>query len=347
MNRRLKLVAVAVAFYLLGLGTTSAMAQGGISLESLGEALAMLTGRVDRMEERLSALEATPVAIRPSSGTIAPGMYKVGVDIFPGEYVGVSSDKVCYWATLSSLGGRVSDVIAYGFIEENSRFYVEIEDSDYAFELLTCSISPVVQVDPETPEPTLTRRPTATRRPTSTPRRLPTATPQANKVTITRTSNIRGGPGTNYTIVGQSADGASYKVTGKNAAGDWYRIDYRGQSAWIWTELTNNSNLSVPVVRTPTPPPTSQPAPRQPSGPAPGSQTIVIEETRQSYWAAPSNFGLSPGPGKYAVPPGEYVYVCTKTNNDFWHKILVPGAPDGWVWIRAVVFFLDEVYCDS
>lgn len=254
MSRRIRIVLVAIAFYLLGFGTTGAMAQGDLTLEGLAEMLAALTGRVDRIERRLSALEATP-------------------------------------------------------------------------------------------EPTSTPRPTSTRRPTATPR--PTSTPRANTITITRTSNVRAGPGTDYNIVGQSEVGTMYRVTGKNAAGDWYRIDYNGQAAWIWTGLTNNRNLAVPVVRTPVPPPSSQPAPT----PARGTQTIIIDETRQSYWAAPSETDwrgtLRPGPGKYAVPPGEYVYVCTKTGNNFWHKILVPGAPDGWVWIRAIVYFLDEVYCDS
>lgn len=345
MVRKIKFVAIALAFYLLGIGTTSAVAQGRLTLEGLAEGLAALAGRVDGVEERLATLEAKPRPIAATAGSIAPGMYKIGVDISPGEYTGVAGDELCYWARLSSLGGKVSDVIANDLVEENSRFYVEIEESDYAFEIAGCSVSPVILSERETPSPTATRRRLPTPRPTSTPR--PRPTPQANTITIMRTSNVRSGPGTNYAVVGQSDIGTVYKVTGRNAAGDWYRIDYSGQPAWIWTGLTDNRNLSVPVVRTPVPPPTRQPVPTQPSEPPPGAQTIIIDKTRQSYWAAPSNHGLSPGPGKYAVPPGEYVYVCTKTNNNFWHKILVPGAPDGWVWIRAVVFFLDEVYCDQ
>ena len=343
MTRRIKLATVAIAFFLLGTGTTAVMAQGGLTLEGLGEALARLTGRVDSIEERLSALEAAPGGIGPTTGTVAPGMYKVGVDISPGEYVGVAGDKVCYWARLSSLGGKLSDVIANGVVNENARFYVEIESSDYAFELVNCRVSPVVQVEADTPEPTSTRRPTSTRQPTSTP--------QANTITITTASNVRSGPGTNYAIVGQSTVGTVYEVTGVNGAGDWYRIRYKGGSAWVWTGLTDNRNLSVPVVRTPTPPPRSRSAPPAAPTIAANVQRIIIDETRQSYWAAPSENDwrgtLVPGPGKYAVPAGEYVYVCTKTNNPFWHKILVPGAPDGWVWIRAVVYFLDEVYCDQ
>lgn len=162
---------------------------------------------------------------------------------------------------------------------------------------------------------------------------LGASVPSAN-IAIAKVGNVRSGPGTNYAIIGRTVTGEVYTVTSKS--GDWYLISYNGQNAWIWSGLTNNTKLSVPVVTTPIPAPPSQP----------GTQTVVIEETRQSYWAAPSE-GVGTGAGKFAVPPGEYVYICTKTDNEYWHKISVPGAPDGWVWIRAVVFYLDEVFCDQ
>ena len=73
MTRRIKLATVAIAFFLLGTGTTAVMAQGGLTLEGLGEALARLTGRVDSIEERLSALEAAPGGIGPTTGNRRAG----------------------------------------------------------------------------------------------------------------------------------------------------------------------------------------------------------------------------------------------------------------------------------
>ena len=240
MAQRIKLVVAAAAIYLLGMGTTAVMAQGGLSLEGLAEMSASLTGRVDGIEERLAALEAMPEA---------------------------------------------------------------------------------------------------------------TATPQASTVTVARVSNVRSGPGTNYTVVGQSSAGTVYEVTGKNSAGDWYRIQYDGEAAWVWAGLTDNRSLSVPIVETPTAPPGRRAAAGPAASPAHDGQTVVIEKTSQSYWAAPSEGDwmgtLIPGPGKYAVPPGTYVYVCTKTNNPVWHKILVPEAPDGWVWIRTLLFSINEIHCDE
>ena len=147
MAQRIKLVVAAAAIYLLGMGTTAVMAQGGLSLEGLAEMLASLTGRVDGIEERLAALEATPEA---------------------------------------------------------------------------------------------------------------TATSQASTVTVARVSNVRGGPGTNYTVVGRSSAGTVYEVTGKNSGGDWYRIQYDGEAAWVWAGLTDNRSLSVPIVETSTAPPGSR-----------------------------------------------------------------------------------------
>ena len=51
MTRKIRLVVVAIAFYLLGIGTTVAVAQGNLTLEGLAEGLAALTGRVDRIRE--------------------------------------------------------------------------------------------------------------------------------------------------------------------------------------------------------------------------------------------------------------------------------------------------------
>ena len=71
MAQRIKLVVAAAAIYLLGMGTTAVMAQGGLSLEGLAEMLANLTGRVDGIEERLAALEATPEATAtPQASTV-------------------------------------------------------------------------------------------------------------------------------------------------------------------------------------------------------------------------------------------------------------------------------------
>jgi glucose/arabinose dehydrogenase len=75
---------------------------------------------------------------------------------------------------------------------------------------------------------------------------LPAAEP---KVNITRTVNIRSGPGTSYAVLGVAQSGEAYGVTGQNAAGSWWRIDYQGKTGWVFASLVEAENVKdVPVI---------------------------------------------------------------------------------------------------
>ncbi len=75
----------------------------------------------------------------------------------------------------------------------------------------------------------------------------PAAEPQ---VSITRTVNIRSGPGTNYLILDVAKPGETYSVTGKNGAGTWWRIDYEGEAAWVYASLVSAEDVeNVPTVQ--------------------------------------------------------------------------------------------------
>ncbi len=70
-----------------------------------------------------------------SSGSIAPGTYKVNVDIEPGEYTGDASSEsleTCYWARLSGTSGEFEDVIANDIAQ--GVFYLTVMPSDYALQ---------------------------------------------------------------------------------------------------------------------------------------------------------------------------------------------------------------------
>ena len=46
--------------------------------------------------------------------------------------------------------------------------------------------------------------------------------------------NLRGGPGTNFAVVGTAAAGESYPVVGRNAASNWLKITLKdGKEAWV------------------------------------------------------------------------------------------------------------------
>ena len=60
-------------------------------------------------------------------------------------------------------------------------------------------------------------------------------------MTINGTMNVRGGPGTNYPIIGAATAGQQYAALSRNAAGDWWQIEYEGGLAWVYGGLVTAS----------------------------------------------------------------------------------------------------------
>ena len=123
-------------------------------------------------------------------------------------------------------------------------------------------------------------QPAAEQAPADTPTAEPPPTAAPAEAVLTTQTNIRSGPGTEYSLLGTSNPGDQFRITGKNPAGTWWEIEYNGGAGWIFGELaavTGGEGIAVaanippaPVVPTapPAPPaaPTNTPAP---AGPAP------------------------------------------------------------------------------
>lgn len=90
-----------------------------------------------------------------------------------------------------------------------------------------------------------------------------TATPQPPTVSINGDINIRGGPGTNYLVLGVAQSGQKHVIIGKNSLVDWWQIDYNGRPGWVYAPLVNSINGELVLVVTP--PPTYTPAPPTPT----------------------------------------------------------------------------------
>lgn len=119
-----------------------------------------------------------------------------------------------------------------------------------------------------------------TEQPTPVPTATPTETLTEPAVTVNNGMNVRGGPGTNYPVIGTAAAGERFLVTGKNPAGDWWQVNYNGQTGWLFGNLVTAENTggvqiaaNIPAPPpTPTPqPPTPTPVPAQPT-PTPAPQ---------------------------------------------------------------------------
>lgn len=113
----------------------------------------------------------------------------------------------------------------------------------------------------------------------------PPPAPAAAEVVINSTINVRGGPGTNYNIVGAANQGQRFPVIGKSPDGAWWQINYNGQPGWVFGELVTAQNTQAvavaanipqppPPTATPIPQPTPVPQPAQPA-PAPEQPTAA------------------------------------------------------------------------
>ncbi|MCX6050826.1 MAG: SH3 domain-containing protein [Chloroflexi bacterium] len=117
-------------------------------------------------------------------------------------------------------------------------------------------------------------QPVAQEPPTDTPAPAPTDPPKATdtpkpapaEVVANSQINVRGGPGTNYAIVGAAAQGERFPVTGKSPDGSWWQITINGQTGWVFGQLVNAENTAAVAIAqniptAPPPPPTPIPQP--------------------------------------------------------------------------------------
>lgn len=129
-----------------------------------------------------------------------------------------------------------------------------------------------------TSTPDATPTPADTPTPEASPTPEATATPETARLVINNpTLNVRSGPGTNFSAIGQARNGERYDVTGKNAAGNWYQINFNGQTGWVAGEyvliegdanaIQVAGNIPAPPVIQPTRPPAPAPVPTTPPAP--------------------------------------------------------------------------------
>lgn len=132
----------------------------------------------------------------------------------------------------------------------------------------------VIMTPTQPPAPTAAATATSAASPTPIP---PTPTPAAPKLTANQNVNVRSGPGTNYTRLGELSAGQSFEIIGKNGAGDWYQFNFNGQNGWVRQDFVTVSgemaavkvaqNIPPPPTAPPPPPPTAAPPPTAPPPP--------------------------------------------------------------------------------
>ncbi len=131
-----------------------------------------------------------------------------------------------------------------------------------------------------------------------------TGTPSGAMATVTMEQdqiNVRGGPSTEYPIVGVLIAGQQIPALGRSIGGDWVQIAYPGVAggvAWVYSPLITLSG-SIPIVE---PPPTPTPRTTPTVDPTLAAQFIVeIPPTRLPTFTAPPPLALPTYPPEPAI----------------------------------------------
>ncbi len=128
----------------------------------------------------------------------------------------------------------------------------------------------------------------------------PSPTPQRPRVTTEGDANVRGGPGTNYPVVGKLAPGSETDIIGRTTGSDWWRIAWQGAGqAWVSGSVVKALGPldAVAVAKDiPAPPPTAVPAapPTATQPPKPAGPDFRVISVR--LWGVVENGGYFDGP---------------------------------------------------
>ena len=190
--------------------------------------------------------------------------------------------------------------------------------------ILPLLVAACVTVQPlTTPTTTASLPPTlaSTDTPVSTATSLPpaaTATPQPIQGTLTIKVNVRSGPATSYTSLGQLDAGGKVQVTERDATGTWYRILYPsgpGGTGWVAAQYVQlAAGTQVPLDATATP-----------SGPQ--GRVVQLLNVRSGPGMTFDSLGM--------LQPNVTVALTGKDASAAWFQISYPTAPGGRAWVTA------------
>jgi hypothetical protein len=133
----------------------------------------------------------------------------------------------------------------------------------------------------------------------------------ADAVVASDTLNVRGGPGTNYPVVGQLKRGDTVVITGRSADGKWAKLGFTDVAeAWASAQyLTINIDFASVEVAAAPPAPTPKPAaPAQPRAPAKNVAYLVIENHIGRFITVQVNDKNFQVAGKVGDKPGRYQF---------------------------------------
>ena len=212
----------------------------------------------------------------------------------------------------------------------------------------------VPPLPPDTPPPAPTRRPDKDdddnrEQPAPTPTTPPSqpvvpSEPEApGQLTATINApvlNVRGGPGTDYPVIGRVGGDTVLTVLGRNAAGTWLNICCLPDSettGWISAQFvtpgyTAEQAATIPVIDVAAPAATSTPTAIPTARPVDsGTKTGIVSAVALNMREAPSTDGAVLGKAR----SGDVVTVLARNEaGDWWLVCCVPGGEEN-AWVAA------------
>ncbi len=183
---------------------------------------------------------------------------------------------------------------------------------------VSIACSSTAKVSTRTPEPTIdipTDAPTQTSAPAFTP------TSASARVTVTKNTNCRTGPSTDYAILLTLPAGTEVEVLGRNSGSDFYYVqdpNDPGKGCWIWSQLATILSGEIVLLPVFTPAALPKPAVVQPTA-APAcnvTTAIYINNTTGGtltlYLTGPAKYTFYVGTGSQTINvcDGSYSYTA-------------------------------------
>jgi hypothetical protein len=149
-----------------------------------------------------------------------------------------------------------------------------------------------------------------------------------------KTINVRGGPGTDYAVVGSLDNGDNVRIVAKNNAGDWWQIRLPNEVlGWVYNAIVSitGDTAGVPIAANiPAPPATSTPAaPPTPTKPPKPDVDFVVTGVR--LWGPQENGGYFDGPSLHCGEKRQLRVKVVDANgngvNGIWAIQAVAGNP--------------------
>lgn len=252
----------------------------------------------------------------PADGQDAD-LWRLMRDYQQGRIVPIDSNFAVQWTVKGSDGKQISQVRP--LTDPGVALAAPLAAGDLQIEAAIVDRGRVVHKESASGVTVATYTPVPTPTPVFTPTPSPSPTPSFARLTVQNGPvNVRSGPGTGYTRIGEVQTGATYRITGKNEGGDWYQFSYgEDQPGWIAASFTAVSGpadtIAVVKAAAAAPAAASQPA----AAPAPAPVAAG-----PSYPAAGGYFGY----GIQIDPWGNRgaAIAATKGMGFGWVKVQIP-----------------------